>query len=68
MKPSERYAAWMKSDSGMTFIDWLRYGEPQRDMTCSSCLGTGIGCPRAETNCWHCNGSGETKPLMDNEP
>ena len=65
MKPSERYQAWMKSEAGMTFIDWLKYGEPEPDTTCSSCLGTGIGCPHTESRCWHCGGSGEKKPLLD---
>jgi hypothetical protein len=62
MRPSERYSAWLKSDAGMTFIDWLKYGEPERDTTCGSCLGTGIGNPHTGSSCWHCRGRGYSLP------
>lgn len=67
MKPSERYQAWLKSDADMTFIDWLRYGEPEPDTEpgyCPSCSGSGEGMYDGST-CHRCGGSGERKPLLD---
>lgn len=69
MKPGERYDDWYSNyRADCTFGEYLKHGPPERDDTCSSCIGTGIGNPHDErSRCWHCKGSGVNKPHMEDD-
>jgi hypothetical protein len=73
-RAKQRYLDWLRSESGLSFGDWLKNGgDPEPDHYCTSCAGTGMG--RYEGgHCTSCHGTGDSShvPRMrrcdDEEP